>query len=139
MLTYPEICLPLHLTQQILHHAQSLPQQEVCGVIGAYNGLPCSCYPIENIAQNPQQAFLLHEQQQIAAFVALREKNETLFAVYHSHPTAAAMPSPTDIALNNYPNAVQLIISLSTKGVLEIRGFKISQHQVQEVALKLVA
>jgi proteasome lid subunit RPN8/RPN11 len=139
MLTYPEISLPLHITQQILHHAQSLPQQEVCGLIGTRNGYPCSCYPIENMAQNPQQAFLLHEQQQIAAFVALREKNETLFAIYHSHPTAAAIPSPTDIALNNYPDALQLIISLNTKGVLELRGFKLVANQAQEVALKLAS
>ncbi len=139
MLTYPEISLPLHITQQILHHAQSLPHQEVCGLIGSRNGYPCSHYPIENMANNPQQAFLLHEQQQIAAFVSLREKRETLFAIYHSHPTAAAIPSATDIALNNYPDALHLIISLNTKGVLELRGFKIVANQTQEVALKLIA
>jgi proteasome lid subunit RPN8/RPN11 len=139
MLTYPEIALPLYITQQILHHAQSLPHQEVCGLIGSRNGYPCSCYPIENTAKNPQQNFLLHEQQQIAAFVALREKKETLFAIYHSHPTAAAVPSTTDIALNNYPDALHLIISLNTKGVLELRGFKIVANRVQEVALKLAS
>lgn len=139
MLPTTEISLPLHITQQILHHAQSLPNQEVCGLIGSRDDCPCSCYPIENMAKNPQQAFLLHDQQQIAAFVSLREKKETLFAIYHSHPTAAAVPSATDIALNNYPDPLHLIISLNTKGVLELRGFKIVANQVQEVVLKLVS
>jgi proteasome lid subunit RPN8/RPN11 len=136
-MTVSEISLPLSLTQQLLHHALAFPHQEVCGLIGAQNGSPCSVYPIENKAKNLQTEFLLDPPQQIAAFVAMREKQETLFAIYHSHPTAAAFPSVRDLALTSYPEALCLIISLNIKGVLELRGFKGRENQAQEVRLKL--
>lgn len=132
-----EIQIPRKLTQQLLHHAQSSPESEVCGLIGAKNHIPCSCYPVANSAEQPENRFLLDAQQQIAAQVAIREKGEELFAVYHSHPTAPALPSATDLALANQPEALHLIISLDTKGVLEMRGFRIADGEAQEVILIL--
>jgi proteasome lid subunit RPN8/RPN11 len=132
-----EIQIPRKLTQQLLHHAQSSPENEVCGLIGAKNNLPCSCYPVANTAEQPENRFLLDAQQHIATQVTMREKGETLFAVYHSHPTSPALPSATDIALANQPEALHLIISLDTKGVLEMRGFKIADGKAREVILTL--
>ena len=133
-----EIQIPRKLTQQLLHHAQNSPTSEVCGLIGTKNNCPCSCYPIKNSAPQPENKFLLDAQQQIAAQVAMREKGEELFAIYHSHPTAPALPSQTDIALATYPNALHFIISLNTKGVLEMRGFQINNETVTEIILTLI-
>lgn len=133
-----EIQIPRKLAQQLLHHAQNTPDSEVCGLIGAKNNQPCSCYPIKNIAPQPETKFLLDETQHIAAQVAMREKAESLFAIYHSHPSAPALPSQTDIALATYPNALHFIISLNTKGVLEMRGFQINNETVTEIILTLI-
>ena len=70
---------------------------------------------------------------------SIRDNNESLFAIFHSHPTAPATPSATDISLASYPEAIQLIISLNTKGILEIRGFKIINKAVEEVTLSLLS
>ena len=134
-----EICLPRKLTNQLLHLAQISPNAEVCGLVGANaDGLPTSCYPVNNNAENPKARFLLEPSQQIAAMQAMREKKESLFAIYHSHPDTPAMPSATDIAQASYPDAVHLIISLNTKGVLEMRAFKIIEQSVEELALRLI-
>ena len=133
-----EICLPRKLTNQLLHLAQISPETEVCGLVGAdANGLPVSCYPVDNSAQTPKTRFLLEPSQQIAAMKAMREKDQSLFAIYHSHPDAPAEPSPTDIEQAGYPEAVHLIISLNTKGVLEMRAFKIVEKVVEELPLRL--
>jgi proteasome lid subunit RPN8/RPN11 len=134
-----EIQIPRKLTQQLLHHAQSSPESEVCGLISAKNSQPYHCYPINNVASQPESKFLLDAQQQIAAQVTMREKGEELFAIYHSHPTAPALPSKTDIALAHSPDILHLIISLNIKGVLEMRGFKIANGHAQEVVLILVS
>lgn len=120
---------------QLLHWAQLSPTQEICGLIGAKNNIARSCYPIDNIAKHVENQFHLDEKQQILALSTIRAKNETLFAIYHSHPTAPAIPSATDIALAAYPDALYLIISLHTKGVLEIRGFKIQHKIVKNITL----
>ena len=132
-----EIQIPRKLAQQILYHAQNSPESEVCGLIGAKNDIPCSCYPVANSAKQPENRFLLDVQQQIAVQVTMRGKGEALFAVYHSHPTASALPSTTDLALANQPEALHLIISLNTKGVLEMRGFRIAEGEAREVILIL--
>lgn len=136
-MTQEEIQIPRKLTNQLLHLAQISPDYEVCGLIGGKNGLPCTCYPIKNIAQHPEQRFLLDAKQQIEAMSQMREQGEELFAIYHSHPAAPANPSPSDLEQAAYPEAIYLIISLNTKGILEMRGFKISDHHSTEVALTL--
>lgn len=134
-----EICLPRKLTNQLLHLAQLSPDAEICGLVGANgSGVPVSCYPVTNSAENRQTRFLLEPSQQIAAMKTMREKNESLFAIYHSHPDAPAVPSPTDIEQASYPEALHLIISLNTKGVLEMRAFKIIDRSVEELPLRLI-
>ena len=65
----------------------------------------------------------------------MRELGEELFAIYHSHPTTPALPSFYDLDEAAYPDALYLIISLNTKGILEMRGFKIQQKTAMEVPL----
>jgi [CysO sulfur-carrier protein]-S-L-cysteine hydrolase len=132
-----EIQIPRKITNQLLHLAQISPDYEVCGLIGSKNGLPAHCYPIKNTADHPQQRFLLDAGQQISAMAKMRELGEDLFAIYHSHPTAPAQPSTNDLELSAYPEALYLIISLNTKGILEMRGFKINQKTALEIPLIL--
>ena len=136
-MTPAEIHIPRKLANQLLHLAQISPDLEICGLIGSKNGLPYHCYPIRNAAELPRQRFLLDAGQQISAMAKMRELREDFFAIYHSHPTAPAHPSSYDLELSTYPEAVYLIISLNTKGILEMRGFKIDQKTVLEIPLIL--
>ena len=133
----PDIQIPRKITNQLLHLAQISPEYEVCGLIGSKNGLPTHCYPVKNSADNPQQRFLLDAGQQISAMAKMRELGEDLFAIYHSHPTAPAQPSIHDLEQAAYPEALYLIISLNTKGILEMRGFKIHQKTAMEIPLMM--
>jgi [CysO sulfur-carrier protein]-S-L-cysteine hydrolase len=133
-----EYQIPRKLTNQLLHLAQLSPDLEICGLVGSKNGIPSTCYPVDNIAGQPQQKFLLDAKQQIAALSKMRNQDEELFAIYHSHPKAPAEPSIYDLEAIAYPDALYLIISLNIKGVLEMRGFKIGERNAREVELMLV-
>ena len=132
-----DIQIPRKITNQLLHLAQISPDLEICGLIGSKNGLPTHCYPVKNNSEHPQQRFLLDAAQQISAMSKMRELGEELFAIYHSHPTAPAKPSITDLEQAAYPDALYLIISLNTKGILELRGFKIENKTAKEIGLSL--
>ncbi len=136
-MTQEHIQIPRKITNQLLHLAQISPDFEVCGLIGSKNGLPSSCYPVKNTADQPQQRFQLDVGQQISAMAKMRDQEEELFAIYHSHPAAPAAPSLADLEQASYPEALYLIISLNTKGILEMRGFKINHKSSQEIALSL--
>lgn len=129
--------LPRGLVNQLLEHAQQYPQQEVCGLLGARGGVPVSCYPIVNSAGEPRRVFIMDPAQQIAALRVMRERGETLYAIYHSHPDTPPVPSRADIDEAAYPEAVYLIISLQTKGVLELRGYRLCEDAVAEIPLEI--
>lgn len=131
--------LPRLLTHQLMHLAQQEPDQEICGLIAAdASGRAIRCYPVRNVANTPYNRFQLDSAEQIAAMQQMREQNQQLFAIYHSHPTAPATPSATDIEQAAYPEALHLIISLNTKGVLEMRAFKIENQTVTEFSMRLI-
>ncbi len=134
-MTRQAIHLPRKITQQLLALAQLTPEQEICGLIGALQGIPCQCYPVPNRAADPKRHFEMDGKAQIAAMKTLRERGESLFAIYHSHPHSQAFPSAKDIDQAHYPDCLYLIISLATKGVLELRGYRIVNKQVSEQPL----
>lgn len=134
------IALPRHLVNQLLHLAQISPEAEVCGLIGARAGEARRCYPVANAAADKACRFALDPAGQIEAMRVMRERGEALFAIFHSHPSSPAEPSPADFAELSYPDALYLIVSLNTKGVLEMRGFRPAEGAgFQEVELCLLA
>lgn len=132
-----QIQLPRKLASKLLHLAQQSPTQEICGLISLKNGTLQTCYPITNVATKPQNRFLLDEKEQIHALKTMREKGEELFAIYHSHPTAAAYPSTLDLEMANYENALYFIISLNVKGILELHAFQIENKHATEIVITL--
>lgn len=129
--------LPRLLVNQLLQHAQQQPEREVCGLIGSRNGDPTRFYPIANVAPTPTCLFAMDPAQQIAALRHMREGGEDLFAIYHSHPQSPPVPSRIDIENANYPEALFIIASLQTKGVLELRAYKLRDAAVSEVILEI--
>ncbi|QSA96871.1 Mov34/MPN/PAD-1 family protein [Methylococcus sp. EFPC2] len=132
------VTLPRPLINQLLHYAQLTPEAEICGLIGAGPNGAYRCYPVPNAAADPARRFELDPAGQIEAIRLMRERGESLFAIFHSHPSAPAEPSPADFAEASHPEALYLIISLNTKGVLEMRGFRLDDDKrFAEIALSL--
>lgn len=131
------VSLPRAIINGLLHHAQQSSITEVCGFISSKNGIPIQYYPIANTASTPQRLFAMDPEQQIAAMRTMREYGEELFAIYHSHPDSSPLPSPTDLRQASYPEALYLIISLQTRGVLEMRGFRLVKNNIIEIPLEI--
>ncbi len=129
--------LPRPLVNKILAHAQQNPDIEVCGLISNNNSNEKNYYPIDNIANNPSCRFLMDAPQQISAIKKMRDKQQQLFAIVHSHPSTNATPSQLDIDESSYKDVFYIIISLNTKGVLEMRAYTQQQKSMQEVDLIL--
>jgi proteasome lid subunit RPN8/RPN11 len=129
--------LPRPLVNKILAHAQKNPEIEVCGLIGSSSSEQKDYYPVDNISNDPSCRFLMDAPQQISAIKKMRDKQQQLFAIVHSHPTTSATPSQLDIDESSYKEVFYIIISLNTKGVLEMRAYTQQQNGMQEVNLIL--
>jgi len=129
--------LPRPIVNQLLHLAQQSPDEEICGLISRDGHGFRQCYPVPNRAGDKKCFFALDPKAQIDAMRAMREHGEELAAIYHSHPDSPPLPSPTDVEQHEYPAVLYLIISLATKGVLEMRGFHIRDRGIEEVSVGL--
>ncbi|HEY0721083.1 MAG TPA: M67 family metallopeptidase [Gammaproteobacteria bacterium] len=132
------IALPRTLVNQLLHHAQRAPEDEVCGLIGAAADGAMRLYPVANVAEDAHHLFIMEPKGQIDAMRQMRQAGETLFAIYHSHPHAPAAPSSLDLQQAAYPEALYLIVSLDTQGVLEMRGYRLHDGAVENIELELL-
>lgn len=132
------LTLPRAIVNALLHQAQLAPETEICGLIGARDGVAMTCYPVANAAATPDRRYAMDPKQQIDAMRRMRVAGEELLAIYHSHPHSPAAPSPIDIGEAEYPQAVYLIISLATTGTLQLAAFRINAGQATAIDLELI-
>ncbi len=130
-----ELVLPRKLVNQILTHAQQHEHTEACGLISASGGKPAHYYAVRNIAPDPSTRFEMEPKQQIAAMKHMREHGEALMAIVHSHPMSPPVPSASDMQQTGYPDAYYIIVSLNTRGVLEMRAYQVAAGEMQPVEL----
>ncbi len=129
--------LSRQVVNNIMTEAQKSPDLEICGLIGGSADHGQHSYAITNVANAPAQRYEMDPGEQIQAIKTMREQQQDLVAIYHSHPSSSAQPSSTDIEQAAYPDAIYLILSLDTVGVLELSAFRIQQKQVIPVELEL--
>ncbi len=128
--------LPRPLINQLLHYAQTNPKHEVCGLISSKNGTALRCYPVAN-AKSPQCRYAMDKSELAQTLRQIDDQGEELLAIFHSHPVTPPQPSASEIAEDQYPDIMKLIISLDTAGVLEMAAFFTRSGKIEPVELTL--
>ena len=116
--------------EEILAHACQAQPSECCGLVGgADDGRTQSIYRLKNTAPNPEVAYEAAPEELFAAQRLMREREEQLLAIYHSHPRAIIpSPSETDVRLAYYPSATYLIVGLAGSNPV-VKAFQISERE----------
>ncbi len=125
--------------KQIVAHAQSVSPEECCGLIGGSATVAASIYKLNNIASNPLVTYEAAPEELFAAQKLMRDRDEQLLVIYHSHPRSAEpVPSDTDVRLAYYPETTYLIIGLAGQDPV-LRAFRISEkdHVWNEVEYEI--
>lgn len=107
--------LPRAVYEAMLQQARGTPREEVCGLLGGRGATACRYYPVRNIAADRQCEFLMEPEEQIEAMRSMRECDESMVAIFHSHPDSPAVPSALDLARAAYPDTIYLIAATSGK------------------------
>ena len=135
MSTDDQHVLPRETAIRLMVEAQRQPDAEVCGLIGRDDQGQVEVYPVANIAAEPEHAFEMAPAALIEAMRRIRERGQQLMAIYHSHPAAEAVPSKPDLRDHGYPEALQIIVSMDIKGVLQLRCWDVSSGEAREVGI----
>lgn len=123
----------------IISHARSTPDQEVCGVLGGLDDRVLSIHRAKNMAETPRIRFEMDSRDMFAAMRAIDDQDHDLIGFYHSHTHTQAFPSPTDVAMWTATwgaDALCFICSLMDEERPVLRAFRIaSSGEVTEVPI----
>lgn len=109
---------------------------ECCGLLAGKGNLIIAACPLRNEADKPETQYFAAPEDMFAAMRRMREAGQEMLGIYHSHPRTQAYPSPTDVEMAFYPEAIYFIISLEPR--IEMRAFKINNSQIEEVSFRVI-
>ena len=137
--------LPEAIARAIVEHARAEYPNEACGIIvgdrpAADGGVALRWEPARNRAASPYR-YEIHPDDLLRLTVATDDADEAFWGIVHSHVQSPAVPSPTDVGLAFYPDALYVLISLARSaadpgtGEPGLRAWRIVAGAVSEVVL----
>jgi [CysO sulfur-carrier protein]-S-L-cysteine hydrolase len=136
--------LPAVIVEAIVGQARAEYPNEACGLIvgdgyAAGGGTALRYEPTRNKAASPYR-YEVHPDDLFRVTVEADDADEVLWGIVHSHVKSPAVPSPTDIGLAFYPDALYLLVSLAADqaapdGTPSLRAWRIVDEAVFEVGL----
>jgi proteasome lid subunit RPN8/RPN11 len=141
-----EAALPADLRLDIVEHARAGYPNEACGLIvgtaaAAAGGEALRFEATTNAAASPYR-YEIDPADLYRISVAVDDADEVIWGIVHSHTHTPAVPSPTDVGLAFYPEALYILVSLSddeadpVRGDRSVRAWRIVDGAIHEVALR---
>lgn len=132
------VALQAVVVEQLVDHARADYPNEACGLIvgsapAADGGEPLRFEPTRNKAASPHR-YEIHPDDLLRLTIATDDADEVFWAIVHSHVHSPAFPSPTDVGLAFYPDALYLLVSLADEQP-EVRAYRIVDAEIFEVEL----
>jgi proteasome lid subunit RPN8/RPN11 len=138
--------LPGAIAGAIVDQARAEYPNEACGIIAgtadpAAGGTPLRYEATRNEAASPYR-YSIHPDDAFRVIVAIDDADEAVWGIVHSHVRSPAVPSPTDIGLATFPDALYILVSLSDDeadretGARSLRAWRIVDGATYEVAVE---
>jgi proteasome lid subunit RPN8/RPN11 len=147
---HPEtVELPAAIRDAMVEHARAEYPNEMCGLVigdrpAAEGGRAIRWEPATNKAASPYR-YELDPSDLLRLTLETEDADEVFWAIAHSHVRSPAVPSPTDLGLAFYPDALYILVSLSAAeadagtGEPSVRAWRIADGTAAEVAIRVVA
>jgi len=139
------VALPGAIRDAIVAHARAEYPNEACGLIvgdrpAGDGGSALRFEPTRNKAASPYR-YEIHPEDLLHLTIAIDDADQVFWGIVHSHTHTPAVPSPTDVGLAFYPEALYILVSLSddeadpASGAPSVRAWRILEGEVTEVPL----
>ena len=137
--------LPAAIRDALVTHARAELPNEACGLIAgtapaAEGGTATRWYATRNRVASPLR-YEADPDDLLRASIEIDDADEVIWGIVHSHVRSPARPSPTDVGLAFYPDALYVLVSLAedqadpATGAESVRAWRIVDGAVFEVAL----
>lgn len=125
---------PLHVPQSIYEdmvaHCRSEYPKEACGLLVANAvGTVETVYRMKNVEESPI-GYTMDPNEQLQVEKRMRQHNQRLIGIYHSHTASAAEPSTVDVSLAISPDISYVIVSLKDRAHPDVQSYRIDGARV---------
>jgi proteasome lid subunit RPN8/RPN11 len=127
----PRLVLTPDHVLQVIDHARAERPNEACGLLGGREGRVEKVYRLDNTEKSPVR-YLAEPEGQLDAMLEMEGRSREIVAIYHSHVDAPAYPSPIDVEMAYYPDAITLIVSLADQENPVLGAFRIRDKRIEE-------
>jgi len=121
----------------MVEHCRVEHPHEACGLLAGKDKLITKVYTMTNTSENPETCYFMDPQEQLKAFKEMRNSGLEMLGIYHSHGASSAYPSPRDVEMAFYPEALYVIVSLTDPHNPEVGSFRIVAGKIEEEELIL--
>ena len=139
------VSLPASIRDALIEHARAEYPNEACGLIvgsatAGEGGRALRFERTRNAAASPFR-YEIAPEDLLRLSIAIDDADQAIWGIVHSHTHTPARPSPTDVGLAFYPDALYLLVSLAPEeadpatGLPSVRAWRIVGGSVTEVAL----
>ena len=131
--------IPAPIREELVDWLRSAAPNEGCGVLVADRvaedgGVPSRFVGMRNVAESPFR-YLMDPMEQLELLEQIDQNDEAVWGIVHSHLASPPYPSPTDIGLAAFPEAVYVLASFASEPP-ELRAWTIVDGAVNEVVLE---
>jgi proteasome lid subunit RPN8/RPN11 len=125
---------------QLLAHARRQPHRECCGILAGQDSVITRAFPAKNVATDPVRNYVIAPKEIVRLMGEIRERQLEFLGIYHSHPNwlDANEPSPKDIALACYSQAIHFIVTPRPYATTPVRAFSIQDGRVTELEIQVL-
>ena len=126
------------LVEAIVAQARAEDPNEACGLIigdrpAADGGHALRFEPTRNKAASPYR-YEIHPDDLLRLTIQTDDADEVFWAIVHSHVRSPAYPSPTDVGLAFYPDALYILVSLA-EDEPALGAFRIVDDEIHRVEI----
>ena len=118
------LVLPRVQYEEIVAHCQSRYPKEACGLLAGADGAVAQVYPMTNVDDSPI-GYAMDPKEQLQVEKQMRQRQQRLIGIYHSHTASAAYPSSVDVRLAISPELSYVLVSLKDRGRPELHSYRI--------------
>ena len=123
---------------QLLGHARRQANRECCGLLAGRDGVITRAFPAANVAANPVKNYEIAPREIVRLMREFRELRLGFLGIYHSHPSSENVPSPRDIELAYYSEAIYFIVTPRPYAEKPVRAFSIRDGCATELEIEVV-
>jgi proteasome lid subunit RPN8/RPN11 len=128
------------LYDEVIGYCQRAYPKEACGVLagriativsGGQERAAVWVYPMDNVEQSAI-GYQMNPSEQLLVMKQMRQREQEMIGIYHSHTASAAYPSPVDVSLAISPDISYVLVSLKNREHPQLKSYHIDDNRVTE-------